>query len=121
MKFFKNKEGKGMLILGCDCAIDAPNGYVELVANTTDAAQEKHVPVVKATGDTVLVDVGSVAHPMTEEHSIKFIALQTTDGYQFRKLSPTDAPKAEFKLASGAKPIAAYEYCNLHGLWVYKF
>ena len=121
MKFFKNKDGKGMLILGCDCAIDAPNGYVELVANTTDAAQEKHVPVVKATGDTVLVDVGSVAHPMTEEHSIKFIALQTTDGYQFRKLSPTDAPKAEFKLASGVKPIAAYEYCNLHGLWVYKF
>ncbi len=120
MKFFKNNDGKGMLILGCDCAIEAPNGYVELTANTTDAAQEKHVPIVKMEGDSVFVDVGSVAHPMTEEHSIKFIALQTTDGYQFRKLEPTDAPKAEFKLASGVKAIAAYEYCNLHGLWIQK-
>ena len=56
MKFFKNNDGKGMLILGCDCAIEAPNGYVELTANTTDAAQEKHVPIVKMEGDSVFVD-----------------------------------------------------------------
>lgn len=119
MKIYKNKTGKGMFIAPCDCAVMNDPDYVELVANTTDAAQEKHVPVVTVAGDTVIVDVGSVAHPMTDEHSIKFIILKTTHGYQFKKLDSTAAPKAEFKLAAGEKAVAAYEYCNLHGLWVY--
>lgn len=119
MKIYKNKNGKGVFIAPCDCATMHDPDYVELVAGSTDAAQEKHVPVVKIDGDIVTVDVGSVSHPMTEEHSIKFIVLQTTHGHQFRKLESTDAPRAEFKLADGEKAVAAYEYCNLHGLWVY--
>lgn len=86
-----------------------------LKANTTDAATEKHVPVVEMDGSSISVKVGSVDHPMTEEHSIRFIALEEEDGFQMRKLTPADKPAASF--CASSKPVAAYEYCNLHGLW----
>ena len=88
-----------------------------LEANTTDAAQEKHVPVVEVNGSLVTVTVGSVAHPMLEEHQIAWIALETDQGMQRKVLAPTGEPKAVFALTEGEKPVAAYEYCNLHGLW----
>ncbi|MBR2519564.1 MAG: desulfoferrodoxin [Selenomonadaceae bacterium] len=88
-----------------------------LTANTTDAAQEKHVPQVTVDGKKVSVKVGSVAHPMTEAHLIQWIYLQTKRGGQYVHLSATDKPEAEFIVADGDEPIAAYEYCNLHGLW----
>ena len=88
-----------------------------LEANTTDAAQEKHVPVVEVNGSLVTVTVGSVAHPMLEEHHITWIALETDQGMQRKVLAPTGEPKAVFALTEGEKPVAAYEYCNLHGLW----
>ena len=88
-----------------------------LEANTFDAAAEKHVPVATVDGNTVTVKVGSVEHPMTEEHYIQFIILETSDGYQKKDLAPGDAPCAEFVLADGQKPVCAYAYCNLHGLW----
>jgi superoxide reductase len=89
----------------------------ELVANTTDAAQEKHVPVVTVTGSAVTVDVGSVAHPMTEEHYISWIYLQTQEGIQCKYLTPGMLPHVKFVLADGDQVVAAYAYCNLHGLW----
>lgn len=89
----------------------------ELVPNTTDAALEKHVPVVVIEGNSVKVEVGSVIHPMTSEHYIQFICLETDKGIYRRMLNPTDDPKAEFALTNGEKPITVYEYCNLHGLW----
>jgi superoxide reductase len=89
----------------------------EVVANTTDAAQEKHVPVAEVAGNTVTVKVGSVAHPMTEEHLINFVVLETTAGFQKKDLKAGDAPEAVFALADGEKAVAAYAYCNLHGLW----
>ena len=89
----------------------------ELTANTVDAAVEKHVPVVTVEGSAVHVVVGEVAHPMTEEHQISFIALETKNGYQIVELAPTDEPKADFALAEGDEIVAVYEYCNLHGLW----
>ena len=88
-----------------------------LEANTTDAAQEKHVPVVEVNGSLVTVTVGSVAHPMLEEHHIAWITLETDQGMQRKVLAPTGEPKAVFALTEGEKPVAAYEYCNLHGLW----
>ena len=88
-----------------------------LEANTTDAAQEKHVPVVEVNGSLVTVTVGSVAHPMLEEHHIAWIALEPDQGMQRKVLAPTGEPKAVFALTEGEKPVAAYEYCNLHGLW----
>ena len=82
-----------------------------LKANTTDAAKEKHVPVVTIEGNKVVVNVGSVDHPMTPEHYIQFIMIETNLG------TPDDKPHAEFVLQDGEKLAAAYEYCNLHGLW----
>lgn len=89
----------------------------ELVANTTDAATEKHVPVITIDGDTVTVAVGEVEHPMTEEHYIQWICLHTQAGLQFASLKPGEAPQAVFKLAGGDTVIEAFAYCNLHGLW----
>ena len=88
-----------------------------LEANTTDAAQEKHVPVVEVSGNVVTVTVGSVVHPMLEEHHIAWIALETNQGMQRKVLSHTGEPKAVFALSEGEQAVAAYEYCNLHGLW----
>lgn len=88
----------------------------ELVPNTTDASGEKHVPVVGVNGNAVTVQVGEVAHPMLEEHFIQWIYLQTEHGGQRKVLKPGDAPVASFLLENDA-PVAAYEYCNLHGLW----
>lgn len=89
----------------------------ELQAGVTDAAQEKHVPVVEKVDNKVMVRVGSVAHPMFEEHYIEFIALETTEGEYIKYLKAGDEPAATFVLADGEDVIAAYEYCNLHGLW----
>lgn len=88
-----------------------------LTANTTDAAQEKHVPQVTVEGKKISVKVGSVEHPMTEAHLIQWIYLQTKRGGQYVHLSATDKPEAEFIVADGDEPVAAYEFCNLHGLW----
>lgn len=89
---------------------------VELVPNTTDAAEEKHVPVVNVEGDKVTVKVGSVEHPMAEDHYIQWIYIATEYGGQRKALKPGDRPEATFALADD-KAIAAYAMCNLHGLW----
>ncbi len=89
----------------------------ELVPNTVDAAVEKHVPVVEVEGNKVTVKVGSVTHPMVEEHYIQWIYLETKEGVQAKCLKPGEAPEAVFALNEGDAAIAAYEYCNLHGLW----
>ncbi len=89
----------------------------EITANTTDAAVEKHVPVVKVEGNKVTVCVGEAAHPMLEEHHIAWIILETKQGYQKKDLAVGAEPKAEFALSEGDEAVAAYEYCNLHGLW----
>ena len=91
---------------------------VELTANSTDAATEKHVPVVAIDGAKVDVVVGEVEHPMTEEHLITMIVLETKKGFQVAELTAEDAPKASFAVAEGDEAVAVYEYCNLHGLWV---
>ncbi len=90
-----------------------------LVPNTTDAAQEKHVPKVEVAGDSVTVTVGSTLHPMEDAHYIEFIYVETENGGQRKKLSPTTPPSAVFKLVDD-KAIAVYAYCNLHGLWKFE-
>ena len=87
----------------------------ELTPNTTDGAYEKHVPVIEQQGDHVTVTVGSVPHPMLDVHYIEWILLETATGYQKHDLKPGQEPKAEFAVTEPV--LAAYEYCNLHGLW----
>ncbi|HKM13088.1 MAG TPA: desulfoferrodoxin family protein [Bacteroidales bacterium] len=89
----------------------------QLIAHTEDAGGEKHVPVVTKLDDcTIKVEVGSVPHPMLPEHHIAFIYLETEDGGARVGLPHDGKPEAEFCTCSG-KPVAVYEYCNLHGLW----
>ena len=88
----------------------------ELIPDTVEASAEKHIPISTVDGNTVTVEVGSVAHPMVEEHFIEWIYLQTDKGGQFKYLSAGEAPKAVFAL-SDEKAEAVYAYCNLHGLW----
>ena len=87
----------------------------KLIANSTDAAQEKHVPVAVIEGNTLKVTVGSVMHPMTPEHHIEWIALATADKLELIHLEPGAEPKAEFAAPAGSAVV--YAYCNLHGLW----
>ena len=87
----------------------------ELIPNTTDGAYEKHVPVFEQHGDHVTVKVGSVAHPMLDVHYIEWIILETATGFQKKELKPGEAPEADFAVTEPV--VAAYEYCNLHGLW----
>lgn len=89
----------------------------ELVPGTVDASKEKHVPVIERQGNVVTVRVGSIDHPMVEEHYIGWIALETKMGNQRKKLNHTGAPEAKFALLEGDEVVAAYAWCNLHGLW----
>ena len=89
----------------------------EIVPSTTDAAAEKHVPVVEVKDGKVIVTVGEVAHPMAPEHYIEWIAISTDQGNQRKILEPGDKPMACFALCDSEKLEAAYAYCNLHGLW----
>lgn len=87
----------------------------ELIPNTVDASGEKHVPVVTVLDDNrIKVEVGSVAHPMLPEHHISFVYVETENGGI--QVNLKDKPEAVVHVGD-EKPVAVYEYCNLHGLW----
>ena len=88
-----------------------------LVPNTVDASGEKHIPVVEIKDGMVEVNIGSVDHPMVDEHFIQWVYLHTERGGQRKALKPGEAPHVRFCLGDD-KPLAVYEYCNLHGLWM---
>lgn len=89
----------------------------ELTPNTKDAAAEKHLPVVSQEGNTVSVKVGDIFHPMTDEHSIQWICIQTTKGIQIKYLEPDSLPEINFMLCEDEILVSVFAYCNLHGLW----
>ena len=89
----------------------------ELKPFEVDGAKEKHVPVVNKDGVKVGIFVGEVAHPMQDVHFIEWISIETNKGFQVKYLNPEDKPEASFLLLEGEELIAAYAYCNLHGLW----
>ena len=84
---------------------DTPITYAKPVTpNTTDGAYEKHVPVIEHHGDSVLVKVGSVAHPMLDVHYIEWIVLETATGYKKKDLKPGEKPEASFAVT---EPVVA--------------
>lgn len=93
------------------------NGFVELPANSTDAATEKHVPEVEFNNGGITVRIGSVLHPMLPEHHIEWVLVETVNGGLFHYFSPGDTPEVTFPSVDKAQVLAVYEYCNLHGLW----
>ena len=88
----------------------------ELIPNTTEAATEKHLPVItKNENGIVEITVGSTLHPMLPEHHIGWVVIETKEGAQKKNLS--GEPRVIFSLSENDELIAAYAYCNLHGLW----
>ncbi len=119
MRFFICEHCKNIITLVEDSGVPAlccGQKMTELVANTTDAAHEKHVPVVEKSGDDLLVTIGSTEHPMMEGHHIAWVAVEMENGSQIKYLDHTGEPKVKFALG-GEKVIAVYAYCNIHGLW----
>lgn len=119
-KFFKCRHcGNfvGMLFSSGAAMTCCGEVMAEVIPNTVDAAQEKHVPVIEVNGREVTVKVGSVMHPSLEEHHITWIYLQTCNGGQRKCVRIGEEPVAKFMLVDGDSATAAFEYCNLHGLW----
>lgn len=120
MKFYKCEGCGKIAVLFRESACPTKccgEPMVEVVPGTVDAAREKHIPDVAVEGNLVKVKVGSVEHPMLDAHYIEWIILETNQGFQKKDLKPGMKPEAVFMLAEGEEPKAAYEYCNLHGLW----
>lgn len=89
----------------------------EIIPGSVDASQEKHVPVYTVEGNVITVNVGSVEHPMADEHYIEWVAVETKQGMQRKHLTPGSAPNVRFALAEGDEVVSVLAYCNLHGLW----
>ncbi len=118
MEVYKCEKGMVIEVLnGEACTIECCGEAMELLAEqTADAATEKHVPIVEAIAGGMKVKVGSVAHPMTEEHSIQWIEVINGDYVNRKYLKPGDAPEAVFYVPIQDGMIIR-EYCNVHGLW----
>lgn len=109
MKFYKHNNAMLELIKG-------ESLLPEIVSRGVDASKEKHVPQIFINGNEVKIKVGEVTHPMTEEHYIEFIEIETKKGSQRKFLNPGDNPEATFLLIDD-ELVSAYAYCNLHGMW----
>ena len=103
-------DNKGVPLVCCG------ENMAELVPNTVEASTEKHLPAVTVNGDKVTVAVGSVPHPMEENHYIAFVYVETKRGGQRKCLKVGEAPELSFCFTDDT-PVAVYAYCNLHGLW----
>jgi len=103
-------DNKGVPLICCG------EKMTELVPNTVEASSEKHLPVVTGSGDSISIQVGSTQHPMEEAHHIVFLYVETERGGQRKCLKIGEEPKLDFRFTDD-KPIAAYAYCNIHGLW----
>ena len=89
----------------------------EIIAGTGEGAKEKHIPVYHVSGETVTVSVGEAEHPMTAEHYIDWVCMETAEGFQLKKLTPDMSPKVSFPLSKSDKVKSVYAFCNLHSLW----
>lgn len=89
-----------------------------LVPGLSDGATEKHLPAIYQVGDQVEIAVGIQAHPMTKEHFIDWVILETDTGFHVADLAAGQAPHASFRLAPMEQVAGAYAFCNLHGLWL---
>lgn len=89
----------------------------KLTNETNEGAQEKHIPVYKINGENVTVSIGEIEHPMTPEHYIEWVCIETENGFQLKNLTPDMSPHVSFSLSKGDKVKAVYAFCNLHSLW----
>ena len=104
-------KNKGVPIICCG------EPMKEIIAGSSDGAKEKHVPVYEVKGNEVVVKVGAIAHPMTEEHYIEWVSLKTKFGNQRKALKPNGIQEVRFALCEGDEVEEVYAFCNLHGLF----
>ncbi|MGN1324350.1 MAG: desulfoferrodoxin family protein [Bacilli bacterium] len=97
-----------------DRIICCGKSMIKMIANTTDAVVEKHVPVYERVDNEIVVKVGEVEHPMEEEHYIMWIAQVSKDKVVRVKLHPESKIEVRFPYISDS---VLYAYCNKHGLW----
>lgn len=117
VNFYKCGECSGIMLEMGNPADLCKNSQMSILeANTTDAAVEKHVPVVSVEDGMVVVRIGEAPHPMTPEHYIEWVYVKTSFGGLFCNLAPGDPPEAKLKMVPDEVE-AVYIYCNLHGLW----
>ena len=119
-KFYACRHCGNLIAMICDKGVPVyccAEPMQELIPGTTEASGEKHIPVWEVKGNAVHVSVGAAAHPMTEEHYIEWICLETARGIQYAHLTPKDAPAAIFALCDGDEVRAVYAFCNVHSLW----
>lgn len=119
-KFYICRHCGNIIAMVRDCGVSVyccGEKMHEITPGTSDASQEKHVPVYQVEGNEISVTVGSTEHPMTPEHYIEWICLQTNQGMQYKMLDPNGPPKARFALCGGEKVESVCAYCNQHSLW----
>lgn len=120
VKFYKCNTCGNIVVKYCDSGAPLTccgEQMTELVPQSEDGFAEKHVPEIECPDMcTIKVRVGSKPHPMTEKHMIQFIYVETEGGGMLRFLHPEDKPEAVFWTCAD-RPVAVYEYCNIHGLW----
>ncbi len=97
--------------------VESNDEIIKIESNSTDASTQKHIPIVKKEGNKITVTVGELSHPITEEHYIDWIYVQTEKGGQFKNLTPNDENTASFIITEDDKIVNVFAYCNLHGLW----
>lgn len=114
MTFYIDNETKELFL--SNQQINKPNISI-LEEQKQESLNEKHIPKVEIDNGHVKVKVGDIMHPMTQEHYISMIFLETNSGGQIKYLSYTDTPVACFQICKDEQVKAVYEYCTLHGLW----
>lgn len=107
----------GVIKDGCPVLMCCGEPMQVLGPRENGEGEAKHVPVLSLDGNILSVNVGSIDHPMMEEHSIEWVYLETNLGGQRKILHPGDKPHVEFLLLEGEKVLGVYAHCNLHGLW----
>lgn len=120
IRFFICNHCGNLIAMIKDCGVPIKccgENMHEIIPGTGEGAQEKHLPVYDVNGDTVKVSVGEIEHPMTPEHYIDWVCLETEEGFQLKKLNEGVAPKISFCIAKGDKIKAVYAFCNQHSLW----
>ena len=120
IRFFICKHCGNMIVMIKDAGVPIKccgENMQEIIPGTSEGAQEKHIPVYDVKGETVKVCVGEIEHPMTPEHYIDWVCLETEDGFQLKKLNQGMSPHIAFNITKGDKVKAVYAFCNQHSIW----
>lgn len=120
VKFYICNHCGNIIAMVRDCGVPVQccgENMQEIIPGTSEGSQEKHIPVYDVKDQTVTVSVGTAEHPMTPEHYIEWVCIESKEGIQFKKLKPHASPRASFLISKGDELKAVYVFCNQHSLW----